>query len=369
MTKLREIEKKVRRNIAEKQLRLRIRSKAKKKVKRKRLLGLSKAQVNALREREHTQQIINKAFVSYKHVKAPTCLSMIENTEKTLAFISDLERSLEKQEKVFVVLKNVEKIASGAIVVLLSIMIKFKDKGIAFNSDHPKNAAARQYLINSGFFGQLYKQDDSYSIRERHGIFTHADKVVDSNLSNELIFKVSKLIWGKPYRCTGVQQVYIELMQNTNNHASMHGPNEHHWYTTVTYNKEKNKACFSFIDYGVGIIQSINKNEKGKFWNVLSKIMSVLKPKDNGDFLRLLLNGSVHKTATGQYYRGKGLPGVYNAFEKDKISNLVIITNDAFADCSRNNYKTLKNKFEGTYIYWELNSNNKKLPYDYNINS
>lgn len=350
-------------NKAKKRMRLRIRSKAKRKAKRIRLNGLSREAIKTLNQQKREQEILKKAFASYKHIEAPHCLSMIENAEGTLAFISELEKSLEQKKKVFVVLKNVEKIASGAIVVLLSIMIQFKNKGVAFNGDHPKNAIARQNLINSGFFEKLYQQDgDAYSIRGRSAIFTHADKVVDSKLSDELIYKVSELIWGQPYRCTGVQQVYIELMQNTNNHASLHGPNEHHWYTTVTYNKEKNKAYFSFIDYGVGIIQSINKNEKGKFWNALSLIKNILKPRNNGDFLRLLLDGSVHKTATGHYYRGKGLPGVYKAFKDNKISNLVVITNDAFADCSKESYKTLSNKFEGTYIYWELDYNNKKLP-------
>lgn len=363
MKKLNEKKKRVLLNRSRKLLRLRLRSKAKKKAKRRRLLGLSKAQVNAMRQRERDQKFIQRTFASYKHIEAPKCLSMIENTEGTLAFISELENSLNRSEKVFVVLRHVDKIASGAIVVLLSIMIKFKDKGVAFNGDHPKNVIARQNLANSGFFERLYQQDgDAYSIRGRGGIFTHADKVVDSRLSDELIQKVSTLIWGQPYRCTGVQQVYIELMQNTNNHASLRGPNEHHWYTTVTYNHKKKKACFSFIDYGVGIIQSINKNEKGKFWNALSRIMNLLRPRNNGDFLRLLLDGSVHKTATGHYYRGKGLPGIYKAFQDNKISNLVVITNDAFADCSQNTYKTLSNKFEGTYIYWELDYNNKKLP-------
>lgn len=350
-------------NKANKELRNRIRSKAKRKAKRVRLNGLSRESIKALNQRKKEQEILKKTFASYKHIVAPQCLSMIENTEGSLAFISELEKSLEQKKKVFVVLKNVEKIASGAIVVLLSIMIQFKNRGVQFNGDKPKNALARQNLVNSGFFEKLYLHDgDAYSIKGRNAIFTHADKVVDSKLSDELIHKVSELIWGQPYRCTGVQQVYIELMQNTNNHASLHGPNEHHWYTTVTYNKEKNKASFSFIDYGVGIIQSIKKNEKGKFWNALSRIMNILKPQSDGDFLRLLLDGSIHKTATGKYYRGKGLPGVFKAFKDNKISNLVVITNNAFADCSKDSYKTLSNKFEGTYIYWELNYNNKKLP-------
>lgn len=363
MKKTRKYKKQFLINRAEKMMRIRIRSNAKRKAKRIRLIGLSTETIKELNQRQKEQKIRKRTFASYKRIEAPQCLSMIENAEGSLAFISELEKSLKQKEKVFVVLKNVEKIASGAIVVLLSIMIQFKNKGVKFNGDKPKNAVARQNLENSGFFENLYlNEGDVYSIKGSSAIFTHADKVVDSKLSNELIHKVSELIWGQPYRCTGVQQVYIELMQNTNNHASLHGPNEHHWYTTVTYNKEKNKASFSFIDYGVGIIQSINKNEKGKFWKDLSRIINILKPKNDGDFLRLLLDGSVHKTATGKYYRGKGLPGVFKAFKDNKISNLVIITNNAFADCSKESYKTLSNKLEGTYIYWELNYNNKKLP-------
>jgi hypothetical protein len=85
----------------------------------------------------------------------------------------------------------------------------------------------------------------------------------------------------------------------------------------------------------------------------------------------VVADGSIHKTATGEYYRGKGLPGIYKAFVDNKISNLVVITNDALADCKHETYRTLTNKFVGTYVSWELDYNNVKLPYqyDYNFNS
>lgn len=362
MKKLTAKRKRVLLNIARKSFRQKVSSRIKRRAKRRMLQGLSKDEIRKRINLERQKAQIERIYHNYKHIEAPQCLSMIENPEGTLEFISSLERSLQKREKVFVVLKNVDKIASGAIIVLLSIMIKFKNQNVDFNGDHPKNNNARVALLNSGFFEHLYeKNGDGITIRGQKGIFTHANKIVDSELSDSLITTVSKMIWGDSKRCPGVQTTYIELMQNTNNHASLNGPNEHHWYTTVTYNKDKNKANFSFIDYGVGIIDSINKNEKGKFWNSLSKIFRVLKPKNDGDFLRLLLDGSIHKTATGHYYRGKGLPGIYKAFQDNKISNLVIITNNAMADCQRNEFKTLNNKFVGTYIYWELNENNKYL--------
>lgn len=349
-------------NLARKSFRTRLKTCAKRKARLRQVSGMSKEQKFEFNRRKREQLSLKLQFASYKHITAPICFSMVENTEETLAFINQLETCLKKKEKVFVVLRHIEKIASGAIIVLLSIMIKFRNQKVGFNGDYPKNSNVRTALLNSGFFEFLYeKQGDHITVRGHKGIFTHANKTVDSELSDSLISIVSKMIWGETKRCPGVQRTYLELMQNTNNHASLNGPNEHHWYTTVTFNKDKNKAYFSFIDYGVGIIENINKNEKGKFWNSLSKIFSILKPQNNGDFLRLLLDGSIHKTATGQYYRGKGLPGIYKAFIDNKISNLVVITNNAMADCHKNVFKTLNNKFIGTYIYWELSETNKYL--------
>ena len=371
MKKLANRKKRILLNIARKKFERKVRFRNNKREYRKNIQGFSQKDLRRRRILDEHARQIERKYATYRKITAPKCLSMIENPEGTLDFISSLERALKSRKKVFVVLKHVDKIANGAIIVLLSIMIKFKNQNVSFNGDQPKKRDARLALRNSGFFEHLYENQSNQTtitIKGHKDIFTHANKTVDSELSDQIISAVSKMIWGSPKRCPGVQRTYLELMQNTNNHASLNGPNEHHWYTTVTYNKEKNKACFSFIDYGIGIIESINKNEKGKFWRSLGKIFDKLKPRDDGDFLRLLLDGSVHKAAS-EYYRGKGLPGIYKAYQDNKISNLVIITNDAMADCQNSVFKTLNNKFVGTYIYWELNENNTHLNYDYNFNS
>ena len=253
-------------NRAKKLMRRRIRSRWKLKAKRKRQLGISKEQLKRIYQQKQEQYLFQRKYIAYKHIEAPKCLSMIENTEETLEFIKRLEDSLSKKEKVFVVLKNVEVISGGAIVVLLSIMIKFKDKGVSFNGDYPKRSSVKKKIQNSGFFERLYEQKgDSYSIEGRSGILTHADKIVDQKLSAGLIAKASELIWGKPHRCTGVQKVYIELMQKTNNQGSLDKPKENNGNKTGSNNKDEKKGCFSFIDYGAGIIKRIKKKGKGRF--------------------------------------------------------------------------------------------------------
>jgi hypothetical protein len=181
-------------------------------------------------------------------------------------------------------------------------------------------------------------------------------------MSDEIIKQSSKFIWNEERRCTGLQRVFLELMQNTNNHASNTSKGEYHWWATTYYSKEDNKVCFAFIDYGVGILKSLESNKEGhKFFGIIPKIKQAFNPSTNADVLKLLLNGDVHKTATGKYYRGKGLPGIYDACKKNQISNLVIISNDAIADYTQNKYERLNNKLSGTFVYWELNASNANI--------
>ena len=260
---LTEREKKILINHAKKQELRRIISKKKKKNKRRYLQGKSKE--------ERQKYILENRFKDYSKIKAPSNFSLIENTEESLKFIAKIEKCLKNRSKVFVNLTDVETIAHGAIVVLLSIMTKFKYNHIDFNGNFPKNKNANKALVDSGFFDQLYKRNISNEPNYafcRNKVLTHAGKVVDSSLADQIISEISNLIWGKQRRCLGVQRVFLELMQNTNNHASFDSKGLHHWWTTVQYDEKLKKAYFSFIDYGVGIINSLRNDEHGKFYNI-----------------------------------------------------------------------------------------------------
>lgn len=127
---LTEREKKILINHAKKQELRRIISKKKKKNKRRYLQGKSKE--------ERQKYILENRFKDYSKIKAPSNFSLIENTEESLKFIAKIEKCLKNRSKVFVNLTDVETIAHGAIVVLLSIMTKFKYNHIDFNGNFPK---------------------------------------------------------------------------------------------------------------------------------------------------------------------------------------------------------------------------------------
>ncbi len=356
--KSKQLIKKIHYNHSKKMWLLNIRFRKIRKKKNKSRLGKSKQQI--------ADERVYESFRNYTKVKAPRNFSLITNTEESLAFISKLEKCLVVKKKTFVNLANTIEIAHGAIVVLLSIMIKFKSRHIDFNGNFPKNKHAKKCLLDSGFFKELYKKNilltDTYAVCHNK-ILTHANKVVDAKLTDQIISDVSTLIWGERKRCLGVQRVFIELMQNTNNHASISHKGDHHWWTTVQFDRVRKKAYFSFIDYGVGIIDSLNGDSGGRFFNIIPKIKELFNPHSNADMLRLLLNGEIHKTSTGKTFRGKGLPCLFKACDENNISNVVVIANDAKVTYFENHAEKLNNSFHGTFIYWEINERSKHITY------
>ena len=345
-------------NLAKKRFRRKLKSKVKTKRKRISNLGLDPRQ----RDKNY---LLNFKYKDYSKIKAPSNLSMIDEPEKTIAFINKLKDKFTAGKSVFVVLEHVENIGYDALVVLLSILIRFKSKNIPFTGDFPINPIAKEMLLESGFLDYLYfkiADTERYAINNYGSIKTHAWKKVDSALTSKIIHDASINIWNEERRCPGVQKCFIELMHNTNNHADIEIQGGKHWFLSVQNRKKDNKVSFSFVDFGVGIFESLNnKKDDSKWYNWSTKLKNYFTFNNNADLLELILKGKMHETVTGQYYRGKGLPGIYDSLQRKQIANLHIITNDVFANVEINVFTTIRNSFSGTFVYWELDKSNVSL--------
>jgi len=299
----------------------------------------------------------------YLPIVAPSVLSMVANPEETLSFIDKLARHYESRKQVFVELKKVARIEYDAIVVLLAAMVRFKAADIDFNGDLPDDRAARKILMKSKFFESLYRdfaEQDRYEIGQENGIYTHANRNVDPVLSSRIIERASQTVWGERRRSQWVQRVFLELMQNTNNHASLRRQGENHWWLSVNHRADENTVSFTFVDFGVGVFQSLdNKRAGSKWFEWRTALWTVFRPTDNAEIFRLMLEGQFHRTVTGKYYRGKGLPGIREVMKRNGVSKLRIITNDVYADVANDQYRLLAVPFSGTMVYWELDRTNK----------
>lgn len=299
----------------------------------------------------------------YKSIIAPTSFCIKENTEEVIKFVNRLNKRLDKHIPTFIDLSKVTDISYDAIVVLLSIISQFKQSRIPFNGNFPEDSTCRKKLNSSGFFSSLYENTVvkyDTSVKSKNIIRKHG-KDASGTMAKDLIKICSDNIWGKSCRCQGVYRILIELMQNTHAHANNDATGTENWWLSVNYDTENNKECFSFVDYGIGVFTSLeNKRAGSKFFGMIDVLRRKLIEPNNAKVLRLILDGELHRTATRQSYRGKGLPGIKTALERNQISNLYIITNDAYASVCEDNFVTLSNAFNGTFIYWELTHNNIK---------
>lgn len=296
----------------------------------------------------------------------PREMCFIRNPEEMAEFIQELKLCMNDRTSVFVNMKDVEVLELNAITVMLAVMIQFKSQGIAFNGRMPKKESIRQLFVQSDFLKNLkIKQFKKTEYNFGTTICTHGNLSADPDFSQGLINKASNAIWGELRIYKGAQRVFLELMQNTNNHASKSRKGEKHWWSSVHEHKAENRAVFSFVDFGVGVFESLsNKDEKHVFRVAYEALVRRFGDGDNPTVLSKILAGDLHKTATGKYYRGKGLPGIYSALKMNQISKLVIITNDVYFNSERSECRKLRPGFSGTFVSWELSRKNESFPYD-----
>lgn len=339
-------------------LRLRRKKTYWKKLRRRQYLGVCKW-------KQQQRKRLLTDFWEYKKIKAPENLSLIHDTEEMLHFINQLSKAYESRKKVFIRLNGVKHISGDGLIILLSNVAQFKSARIDFNGDFPKDKSVYNSLLKTSFYDAIYNKNylkNGHYDLTKNDIFTHAQKNVDADLTAGLIEENSPFLWGEKRRSMGLQRIFIELMQNTNNHAS-HTLGDKLWWLNVTRKHNPKTLCFSFIDYGMGIFNSLStKTEKDKFYGWITKVIPFFNPEDHNVLLEAMLQGRFHKTVTGKYYRGKGLPGIYNQLNKNSISNLIIISNDVYANVKNNNYIKLRNTLEGTFVYFEVDSTCNNLP-------
>lgn len=309
-------------------------------------------------------------FGSFTKVIAPRSFNLITNTDEVLSFIEKLDKLFQLHKDTYVKLRHVKEISEDAIVLLLSKALEFKDSRININGNKPLDNNVLAKIEKSGFFKILYddkhdpgfeKKNDSYIVKADKTMYTHGTKSVDSELTDGLIGDAAEHIWNTKRRCRGVQRIFLELMQNTNNHASRH-PGEKFWWINVARLNGPKRIAFSFIDYGMGIFQSLEtKGTDNKWYGWVNKIIGKCDPNNHPELLRLMMEGKFHQTVTGKPYRGKGIPGIYNEIQKNSITKLYIISNDAFADALGAKYVKLEHQLKGTFVHFEIDASCKNL--------
>jgi hypothetical protein len=100
------------------------------------------------------------------------------------------------------------------------------------------------------------------------------------------------------------------------------------------------------VDTGVGIFRSVRLGTVRKIYNLFGG-------RNDSDILRDMLQGKV-PSSTKLAFRGKGLPYMNRLALQQRISSLVIVANNVYANVSSGDFKLLQVHFHGTLVYWEI---------------
>jgi predicted alpha/beta hydrolase family esterase len=161
----------------------------------------------------------------------------------------------------------------------------------------------------------------------------------------ELSVFAMKQISGEERKHGPSYALLMETMGNTFDHASPNTMDKQQWWAAVYHDVINRRACFTFVDHGVGILRSYRFLQRMKHWPGVFT--------DNGEKLRSLLLGQI-PSRTKDKHRGRGLPKAYETWQAGRIKNLVVIANDAYANAEKQEFKQLSTSFDGTIIYWEV---------------
>jgi hypothetical protein len=313
--------------------------------KRKRKYRQKKLRLSKIKQKQK-----RRFFSKYSEVIAPENLTLqLGYSEQVLKFIALLKKLGKTEDVINIRLHNVIEIGEGAIGMLLSVMKELTNAGIALKGEKPNNISAKNKLEKSGFFKYMRGYVSPENLNTKN-IIIHTGNITTSQEELEpAMFYAMETVWGVQARCPELFGVIGEMLRNSCDHAFAKDSNVF-WHLGVSHQEKENTVIFSFVDNGVGIIEKYNEN---KSWYAVKDYF-----KSNATILLNAYKNGI-ESQTGLPWRGEGLPTIYELYEDNIITNLVVITNNVYLDFDNNKFEEINVPFSGTYYFWKVNKNCK----------
>lgn len=288
--------------------------------------------------------------------KAPYNFSLIDNTSECIKYLNDCKKLLHKKEVIYIDIEQVINITPDAIALLAACTNdeSFRGRYGQIQGNAPKDRTLSRMFIESGFYNfvnsnQILKKAQ----KEKENLFHKESHFqVQPNIAKEACLYGTKHVFSNVSPLPELYEMLIEAMSNTNNHANKTEPGSTKWWLYV-YNAPEHKTCYSFIDLGVGIFDSLPVSK-------YKKMKKAIGFSHNADLVSDLLNGKIKsREKIDNKIRGKGIPQIAYNSSFDYFFKAFIISNDVKIDLKTKKAERIKENFSGTILYWELINNNK----------
>lgn len=297
-------------------------------------------------------------------IEVPRNFSLLENTEEVLGVFKRAAFLLSKRMQIEFNLEDVENITPDAIALLIA---KIKDesftRGLTVKGNKPKKKEPKQLFDDSGFLEHV--RSAYVPPKNEKNLLLHqvSHKKVHPLIARQVCELAVRHSFGDDIKFAPIYKIMIECMANTDNHANVKSEGVHNWWIFTYCNPVNNVTSFTFLDLGVGIYNSNPVNRfRSQFLTATENLTNVnLTSKDNLQLVPSLFSGDIYTSRTKDKKRGQGLPSIKELSSHENIKNFIIIANNVKTRLPQVQSEILKNKFNGTLLYWELHPINNQI--------
>jgi len=288
--------------------------------------------------------------IVYITIKAPDRFKLeYDYCNEVIDFISRIKKIGLRSKSIFINLQDVIEIGEGAIAMLLSTTEELTRLGVRIKGNKPIDKESKDILEKSGFFNYVIGKVEDYNKNSKNTILKTGDKDTPRTVLSTEIKSAMDTVWGQKGRNPLVYSVAFEMMRNSCDHAFTNESNIR-WHFAISHDDVAKRVKFSFVDNGKGIINTFRTG-------FLRRVLNLFK--DDSDILETAFKDGI-ESRTGLYWRGKGLPTIYESYEESYMKNLLVISNGVFIHFDKGIKTTLNVPFRGTYYYWEVDTTCKK---------
>ncbi|MGV0846828.1 hypothetical protein ACTS9T_09705 [Empedobacter falsenii] len=246
---------------------------------------------------------------------------------------------------------RIEEFDFFSLSILKSFMEYYNINNIYFKGNMPKNHYVKADLLQSGFFVNMYSDNQKIGIKGNGEYLSYEKKEgkilmkdledfenIGEKVANHLQIENSEI----DFFVSNISSLYKEIGGNAVEWAKSKNDM---WNISVKY--EENMVKFTVCDLGRGIIDTL-------FIEKFIQLVDIMHFRDNLDILKRAFLQK-YGSSSQEINRNRGLPMIKKLYDDKFISNLVVITNNVILSYDNKSY-CLNNNFQfgGTYYYWEI---------------
>lgn len=290
-------------------------------------------------------------------IEAPKDFRFVENPFPCLVFFNQIRNKtniskIKGQMTIRISLLGTEQIDFATISILKSIFEEFKYYGVNFRSNYPRDEKCRNYLLESGYFNNMYDstareinipgKGKYFALEKKEGKVTIKDLKSFDKMSAEAYEHIQNK--------QGYSDEIISLLKEVGGNAVEWSDSYNKLWQIGVYFK-KRSVVFTVSDLGRGIRDSLYVSRK-------LQALDFFTAKSDLDIVNRAFERK-YGSLSQEINRNRGLPLIKRTFDEGKIANLIVCTNNVLINFSKPKESVLLNKqyvnFSGTFYQWELN--------------